>query len=82
MPSILEIEHCPEFRIRIGFTDLIQRCIILIDDLVDWAHHSSVLNSPSQIARSFTSDNVVLDHLIGSGRALTITCRREEFGYA
>jgi hypothetical protein len=47
MSSVFEIEHCPEIGIWVGFRDLVQRCVILINDLVDGTHNSSVLDRPA-----------------------------------
>ena len=33
--GVLEVEHGPEFSIRIRLADLVQRGIVLVDDLVD-----------------------------------------------
>ncbi len=59
MSSIRKIEHRPEVRIRVRFTDLVQWCLIRINDLVNRISHPSVLNRPSKLARCFTSDGIV-----------------------
>ena len=47
MSSIFKIKHCPEIGIRIWFTDLVQRRIILINDFVDWRDDTGIFNRPS-----------------------------------
>jgi hypothetical protein len=47
MSSVFEIEHGPEIGVWIGFRYLIKRCIVLINDLVDRTHDSSILNRPA-----------------------------------
>ena len=59
MPSVFEVEHCPEISIWIRFTDLIQWGIVLVDDLVYRGHDSGILNGPAQIARRFATDYIV-----------------------
>jgi hypothetical protein len=59
MTGIREIEHCPEIRVRVRFGNLVQWCIVRVDNLVDRRPDSRVLDGPSQVSRSFTSDNVV-----------------------
>jgi hypothetical protein len=47
MSSVFKVKHCPEIGIRVRFGNLIKRCVILIDDLVDRTHNSSVLDRPA-----------------------------------
>jgi hypothetical protein len=47
MSSVFKVKHCPEIGIRVRFRNLIKRCVILIDDLVDRTHNSSVLDRPA-----------------------------------
>jgi len=47
MPSILKVKHRPEFRIWIRFRDLVERGIVLVDDLVDGRHDPCILDSPT-----------------------------------
>lgn len=86
MPSVFEVEHCPEFSIRIRFRDLVERCIILIHDFVDRTHDSSVLDSPPQVPAGFTSDDIVLDLLLRDGRdgrgGIGVALRGKELGDA
>lgn len=58
MTGIFKVEHCPEIGIGIRFRDLIQRRVILVDDLVDGRHHSRILYRPTQISRGLTADYI------------------------
>jgi hypothetical protein len=55
MSSIFKVKHCPKLRVRIRFRYLIQWRIILIYDLVDWAHDPRILDGPAQIPTGFAS---------------------------
>jgi len=47
MSGVLEIEHRPKVGVWVGFRDLVQRCVILIYNLVDRTHNSGILNRPA-----------------------------------
>lgn len=88
MSGIFEIEHRPELGVGIGFRDLVERRVVLIDDLVDGTHDARVLDRPPKITTGLTSDDITLDLLFRDGRdggrrvAVGIPVRWEELGDA
>ena len=58
MARVFEVEHGPEVGIRVRLRDLVQRSIVLINDLVNGRDDPSVLYCPPQITRGFTSNYI------------------------
>jgi hypothetical protein len=47
MSSIFEIEHCPKVGVWVWLGYLVKRRVVLIHDLINRAHDSSVLDRPA-----------------------------------
>jgi hypothetical protein len=50
------VEHSPEIGVWVRLRDLIERRIVLVDDLVDRASDSGVLDGPFELSRSLAAD--------------------------
>lgn len=59
MARVFEVEHGPPVGVRIRLGDLVQRSVVLVDNLVRRVHDASVLNRPLQVTRRLAANNVV-----------------------
>lgn len=86
MSCVFEVEHCPKVCIWIRLGDLVQRRVVLVDNLVYWRDDSCVFYCPAEISGSFTSDDVGCfafgDGGEGSARLVGSLIGREKLGDA
>jgi hypothetical protein len=69
MSRVLEVEHRPEIGIGVRLGDLVQWCVVLVDNFVDWRDDAGVFYRPSQVARGLAPHDI--------GRFGTFGDRRE-----
>lgn len=70
MSRVLEVKHGPELCVWVRFRDLIQRGIILVDDLVYGRDDSGVLDRPPEVAGGLASHGVGLAARVRRGGAV------------